>query len=134
MTLTIRIDNPCVEKKSFCVNCNSHFMRVRPSVRSAVVSKRFRRDLKDQETVKSTVRDILNCAHLEFHEMHKFEKNIAGNLIFRAKKDKTHVVYAVDRNMRMIFVRAMKSFAQYKKFLEDEREILRIIERTHSRD
>jgi len=134
MALTIKIDNPCVKKKSFCVNCNSHFMRVRPSIRSVVMSKRFMRDLKDQERAKSIVRSILDCAHLEFHEMHKFERNIAGNLIFRAKKDKTHVVYGVDKNLRMIFLRAMKSFAQYKKLLENEREILRIIGRTRSVD
>jgi hypothetical protein len=79
----------------------------------------------------SIVKDVLDCSHLEFHELHKFEKNIDGNLIFRAKKEKTHIVYGVDKNMRIVFLRAMKNFTQYKKFLEDKKEILRMIARTH---
>ncbi len=102
-------------------------MRVSPSIGSVVVSKRFIRDLKDREMVNSVIRSILDCSHLEFHELHKFEKNIDGNLIFRAKKGKMHIVYGVDKNMGMIFMRAIKNFAQYKRFLEQEREILRMI-------
>jgi len=109
-------------------------MKVRPSIRSVVVSRRFVRDLKDRELVDSIIKSILDCSHLEFHELHKFEKNIDGNLIFRAKKEKTHIIYGVDKRMRVIFLRAIKNFAQYKKFLEDKREILRLIGRTHSVD
>ena len=134
MDLNIRVDNPCIERKDFCINCNSHFMKVRPSIRSVVVSRRFVRDLKDRELVDSIIKSILDCSHLEFHELHKFEKNIDGNLIFRAKKEKTHIIYGVDKLMRVIFLRAIKNFAQYKKFLEDKREILRLIGRTHSVD
>lgn len=131
MDLNLRVENPCIERKDFCLNCNSHFMKVRPSIRTVAVSRRFIKDLKDQEMANSIIKDVLDCSHLEFHELHKFEKNIDGNLIFRAKKEKTHIVYGVDRNMRIVFLRAMKNFTQYKKFLEDEKEMLRMITRTH---
>ena len=105
-------------------------MKVRPSIKTIAVSKRFIRDLKDQETVNSIIRNILDCPHLEFHELHKFEKNINGNLIFRAKKEKTHIVYGIDNQMRIVFLRALKNFSQYKKFLESKKEILRMIAHT----
>jgi hypothetical protein len=128
----IDIGNPCTERKAFCINCNSHFMAVRPSIESVAVSKRFMRDLKDQEKANSSVRNILDCSHLEFHELHKFEKNIKGNLIFRAKKERMHIVYSVDKRMRMVFLRAIKNFTEYKKFLRDRREITRLITSTHA--
>ena len=127
MAINIRVNNPCTEKRDFCINCNSHFMKVRPSIRSVAVSRRFMRDLKDQEKADSIIRNILDCSHLEFHELHKFEKNINGNLIFRAKKEKLHVVYGVDKKMKMVFLRAIKNFTEYKKFLENKKEILRTI-------
>ncbi|MDH5451105.1 MAG: hypothetical protein OEX77_09480 [Candidatus Bathyarchaeota archaeon] len=130
MNLNVAIDNPCTEKKNFCINCNSHFMAVRPSLKSVAVSKRFVKDLKDQKKVGSIIRNILDCARLEFHELHKFERNIDGNLIFRARKEKLHIVYGIDKAMRIIFLRAIKNFTEYKKFLEDRKEILRMIVRT----
>ena len=127
----MRIDNPCIERKDFCINCNSHFMKARPSIKTVAVSRRFVRDLKDRKIVKSIIKNVLDCSHLEFHELHKFERNVDGNLIFRAKKEKRHIVYGIDKNMRIVFLRAIKNFTQYKKFLEDKREILRMIGRRH---
>lgn len=121
--------NPCLERKDFCINCNSHFMMVRPSIRSVAVSRRFVRDVKDDEKMVSIIKNILDCAHLEFHELHKFERNIAGNLIFRAKKGETHIVYGVDKRMRIVFLRAIKNFTEYKKFLGNKKEMLRLIAR-----
>ncbi len=108
-------------------------MSVRSSINTVVVSKRFLRDLKDQEKAHSIVQDVLDCSHLELHELHKFERNIDGNLIFRAKKGQMHIVYGVDKRIRIVFLRAIKNFAQYKKFLENKKEILRIIARTRNR-
>jgi len=107
-------------------------MKIRPSIRTVTVSRRFIRDLKDRELADSIARNILDCSHLEFHELHKFEGNIDGNLIFRARKGKMHIVYGVDKRMRMIFLRAIKNFTQYKKFLEDKREIVKLIGRIPS--
>jgi len=128
----MKVDNPCTERKDFCINCNSHFMKVRPSIKTVAVSRRFIRDLKDREMAKSIIENILDCSSLEFHELHKYERNVDGNLLFRAKKEKIHVIYGVDKRMRIVFLRAMKNFAQYKKFLEDKKEILRMIARTHA--
>ena len=121
------LKNPCSVKKEFCVNCHSHFMNVRPHIKSAIVTKRFVRDLKDADTVQAIVRDVLDCSSADFVELHKFEEHIEGNMIFRAKKEGIHVVYCVDKNMRIIFLRAFRSFKEYGKFLENKKEILNLI-------
>jgi mRNA-degrading endonuclease RelE of RelBE toxin-antitoxin system len=107
-------------------------MTVRPSIRSVAISRHFARDLKDEEKVTSIVKDVLDCSHLEFHELHKFERNVGGNLIFRAKREKLHIVYGVDKELRIIFLRAIKNFTEYKKFLMDKKEIMKLIISTHA--
>jgi mRNA-degrading endonuclease RelE of RelBE toxin-antitoxin system len=105
-------------------------MTIRPSLRNVVVSRRFVRDLKDKEKTKSLVNDVLDCSNLEFSELHKFEKNIGGNLIFRARKGNLHLVYGVNRKMSIIFLRAISNFTEYKKFLGNRKQILKMI--THA--
>ena len=129
MGINIKLENPCAERKDFCINCHSHFMAIRPSIKSVVVSKHFMRDLKGEEKINSIIKNILDCSHLEFNELHKFEENIRGNLIFRAKKEDTHIVYCIDRTMKIIFLRAIKNFTEYKKFLDDKKQITKMIER-----
>jgi hypothetical protein len=102
-------------------------MRVRPSIKSGAISKRFVRDLKDEEKVTSIIKNVLDCSHLEFHELHKFERNISGNLFFRAKKENLHIVYGVDKRLRIVFLRAIRNFTEYKNFLGNRREMLRIM-------
>ena len=104
-------------------------MAVRPLIRNAVVHKKFFRDMgKDKNRVDSVVRMILDCANLEFHELHKFEKNVAGNLVFRAKKEGTHFVYCVNKKKieTMLFLRAISNFAEYKRLLDNEVQIKRM--------
>jgi hypothetical protein len=127
MSARFKIENPCQQKKAFCINCHSEFIMVRPAIKEVIVTKHFARDLKDKEA-DSLVKDILDCSNLEFIELHKFEENIDGNLIFRAKKGQTHFVYFVDKKMRIIFLRAFKNFTEYKKFLDDRKGMKRIIE------
>lgn len=131
MCLSTEIDNPCLERKDFCLNCSSHFRTIRPSIRSVAVSRRFLTDVRDEEELKSIIEDVLDCSGLEFHELHKFERNIDGNLIFRAKKEHWHIVYCVDKELRIIFLRALSNFAQYKRFLESKKEILNMLSRVH---
>jgi hypothetical protein len=59
--------------------------------------------------------------------MHKFEENIDGTLVFRAKKEGVHMVYCVDKQMRVIFLRAFTNYSEYGKFLEDKREIRKMV-------
>ena len=127
MNIKIEIDNPCIEKKGFCINCNNQFMTIRPFLRNVVVSRRFVRDLKDKEKIKSLVNDILDCSNLEFSELHKFEMNVDGNLIFRARKKNLHLVYGVNKKMSIIFLRAIGNFTEYKKFLGNRKQILKTI-------
>ena len=119
--------NPCAEQKEHCLNCHSHFMAVRPHIKSIVVTKRFFRDLRDKEKAKAVVRDVLDCSNADFYELHKFEKHVNGCMIFRAKTEGMHIVYCVDKNMRIIFMRVFKNFKEYEKFLEDKREISKLI-------
>ena len=119
--------NPCVEQKDHCINCHSHFMAVRPHITSVVVTKRFFKDLKDDEIAKSIVRDVLDCFNADFNELHKFEEHMDGCMIFRARKDRMHIVYCVDKNMRIIFLRVFKNYKEYAKFLEDKKEISKLV-------
>ncbi len=119
--------NPCIVKGDHCVNCHSHFMNIRPLIKAAVVTRHFVKDLKDEAEMKSIVNDILDCSNVDFYELHKFEENIDGNLIFRAKKEGIHIVYSVDKKMRLVFLRAFRNYSEYGKFLEDKREIRKMI-------
>ncbi len=104
-------------------------MSVRPLIKSIAVSKHFIRDLKNDEEINSIIKSILDCSHLDFNELHKFEEHINGNLIFRAKKGHLHIVYCVNKKMRIIFfLRAIKHFSKYKRFLENKKQIKRMIE------
>ncbi len=102
-------------------------MAVRPHIKSVVVTKHFLKDLKDLEEAKSIVRDVLDCSNADFYELHKFEEHVNGSMIFRAKKEGMHIIYCVDKNMRIIFMRVFKNFKEYEKFLEDKREISKLI-------
>jgi hypothetical protein len=128
MSARFSIENPCQQKKAFCINCHGEFKTIRPLIKEVIVTKHFVRDLKNKEEADSVVKDILDCSNLEFTEMHKFEEHIGGNLVFRAKKGQTHFVYFVDKRMRIIFLRAFKNFNEYKKFLDDRRRMRRMIE------
>lgn len=127
MKLNIKLENICNQRTDFCDRCESEFMKIRPYLKGVVISKHFIRDIKSQEEINSIIQEILDCSHLEFNELHKFEENIHGNLIFRAKRRNTHIVYAVDKNMNIIFMRAIKNFTEYKKFLEDKKGIRKMI-------
>lgn len=128
MNNDIKLDNVCAERKNFCMNCNSHFMKVRPMIKGVLVSKHFVKDFKDEEKMNSIIKNILDCSHMEFNELHKFEENINGNLIFRAKKENLHIVYCVDNKFRILFLKAIKNFDEYKKFIENRKEIVMMIE------
>jgi len=102
-------------------------MTVRPLIKMVVVSKHFTRDLKDEDEASSVIEEILDCSDVGFNELHKFEENIGGNLVFRAKKGSMHIVYGVDNEMRIIFLREFKNYNEYGKFLDDKREIRKMM-------
>jgi hypothetical protein len=116
--------NACAEQKEFCVNCRSHFLALRPRIKEVVVTKRFLKDLREAEETETIVQEILDCSEVNFTELHKFEENVDGNLVFRAKKEDKHFVYCVDKNTRLIFLRVFKNFKEYGKFLEDKKTII----------
>lgn len=106
-----------------CVNCRDHFSQLRPHIKEVAVTKHFLRDAPDFD-----VKQVVDCRHQYFTHLHKFEETVGGHHIFRAMQDGTHIVYAVDRGHRLIFLRAFRNFKQYEKFLEDKKKILHLIE------
>jgi hypothetical protein len=102
-------------------------MAVRPVLTGVVVSKHFLRDVESRKAAESVVGNILDCSNVDFAELHKFEMDVDGNMIFRAKKDHVHIVYCVDKKLRIIFLRAFKNYNTYARFLNDKKEIRRII-------
>jgi len=102
-------------------------MNIRPLIKAAIVTKRFMKDLKNEEEAKTIVNEVLDCSNIDYYELHKFEENIDGYLIFRAKKKGIHIVYCLDKEMQLVFLRAFKNYKEYGKFLEDKREIIKLI-------
>jgi hypothetical protein len=119
--------NTCDERKSFSDEC-SHFMELRPLIKEVVVTKHFIREMKDEEKMASLIKEILECSHIESNELHKFEEKIGDISVFRAKKHDVHNVYCVDKDFRIIFLRSIKNYEDYKKFLENRREIETMVE------
>jgi len=98
-------------------------MTIRPLIKNAVVHKKFFKDLgKDKDKVDLIIKMILDCTNLEFHELHKFEKNVDGNLVFRAKREETHCVYCVNKKKAetLLFLRAISNFNKYKRLRANE--------------
>jgi mRNA-degrading endonuclease RelE of RelBE toxin-antitoxin system len=117
----------CASERPQCLNCHNQFLALRPLLAGVVVSKRFARDLKDNEKAFKVVADVLDCSNLNYGEMHKYETKIEGSLIFRAKQEGVHMVYAIDDQLRLVFLRAFRNFTEYGKFLGNRQEIKRLI-------
>jgi len=113
---------PCPNKTIKCINCHEYFEEVRPLIKEVIVSHHFKRDAPDFDTNL-----IVDCQHEFFTRLHKLEEKIDGNHIFRAVKDGVHIVYAVDVNHRLIFLRAFKNFEEYEKFLSNSKKIKEMI-------
>jgi hypothetical protein len=123
--MRFEISTPCFAETAMCHNCSSRFMQFRPNVRTAILTKHFLHDM-GEEKAKFMVQNILDCNHEAFAELHKFEENVNGYHVFRAKHDKSHVVYSISGNM-IIFLRAFDNFTEYRHFLSNKGEIERAI-------
>ncbi len=126
MNVEIRPVNPCAAEKNFCVNCHSHFMTLRPNIRSVLILSHFLKDFEHEQEAKSVVEDVLNCANTDFNELHKFEENLNGVMVFRAKKKGVHIVYVIDKSLRLIFLRAFRNYSDYSRFLSDKQRIMKM--------
>jgi len=104
--------------------CNSHFKQLQPSIKEFRVSKHFKHDIDNADEI---IKNILSCEHTCFTELHKFEKKIGDISVFRAKIDGVHIVYAIQGKKVIFFLRALKNFMEYTKFLENEKEIKKMI-------
>lgn len=111
------------DKTERCANCHDHYQQLRPLVKEIIVSKQFTRDAPDFD-----VNAVVDCRHEAFTHLHKFEETIDGNHIFRALQHKTHIVYCIDKNHRLVFLRAFHNFGLYKRFLDDKRQLKALME------
>lgn len=103
--------------------CNSHFANLEPSLSGYKVSKHLIRELDNYQEV---IEKILAGKTAYFTELHKFEEKIGDLSIFRAKINKIHIVYAVNKEKNVLFLRAFKNFNLYEKFLESKKDIKKI--------
>jgi hypothetical protein len=106
-----------------CVGCQSHFQHLRPQITEVLATKHFRRDAPDFDTSL-----VVDCRYQHFTILHRLEENIRGNHVFRALHNHRHIVYAVDKKHRLIFLRAFYNFKQYEKFLDNKKRILDMIQ------
>ncbi len=112
------------KKTERCINCNSHYKRLRPLVKEIIVCRQFKKDLPGFNPSY-----ILECKHIYKNKSHKFEAILEGNHIFRALKNQTHIVYVIDQKHRLILLRAFENFNAYQNFLNDKKKILEMIKR-----
>ena len=105
------------------LNCHSQYQELRPLITEIIVTDHFSRDLPDFDTAL-----VVDGQHEAFRHLHKFEENIEGHHVFRALQHHTHIVYCIDKQHRLIFLRAFKNFKEYKKFLDHKKELLHFIE------
>jgi hypothetical protein len=96
----------------------NHFDNFESKIKEVLVSKRFQKDADNFD-----ISLITDSQHEHFTRLHKFEKHVRGNNIFRAVKDEIHYVYAIDKKFRLIFLRVFKNFKKYEKYLGDEKLI-----------
>ena len=119
--------NSCSTARAECLNCHGQFLAIRPLLTGIVVTRQFSKDFRSPQEAEANVAAIMECSNVDFYEMHKLEANIDGNLIFRAKREGVHMVYAVDKQLRVVFLRAFRNYSEYGKFLEDKQEIKKMI-------
>jgi hypothetical protein len=105
--------------------CNSHFKNLRPSISEYKVSSHMAKNLDNPQ---EAIDKIMNCEDVCSSEIHKFEEKIGDLTIFRAKIDGIHIVYAVNKEKILFFLRAFRNFSHYGKFLEDKKEIRKMVE------
>jgi hypothetical protein len=127
MAIDIKVNNSCDMESKFCPECNSHFLKLRPLVKDAIITRHFTKDVKDETEAENIVKSVLDCSHIDFTELHKFEENVDGIMLFRAKKDERHIVYCI-HGSRIIFLRSIRNFEEYKKFIDDRKGIKRMVE------
>ncbi len=73
---------------------------------------------------------VLSCKDLYSNKLHKFEGSIKGVHIFRALVDGLHLVYAIDGDHRLIFLRAFSNFSAYMRYLGKKKKILADVKST----
>jgi len=106
---------------------HEHFMNFCGSINQVMYTTHFLKDIKHKPFLKDIDKQIVNPNACGFTELHKFEERIEGVDLFRAKKKGVHIVYGITETKDLIFLRAIKSFMEYEKFLSNKKLIKEII-------
>lgn len=118
-----RFEFKCPTNVERCANCNKLFKKLRPQVKEIRISKRFIRDYPNLN-----IQPVIECDYRHSKKLHKFEFSIDGHHVFRALIGKTHLIYAIDKDLRLIFLRAFDNMAVYNKFLKEKKKLATMIE------
>ncbi|MDD5111315.1 MAG: hypothetical protein PHG85_02080 [Candidatus Altiarchaeota archaeon] len=113
----------CPTADAGCLGCQSHFQQLRPNITEVLASKHFLHDAPDFD-----ISLVTDCRHQHFTILHRLEETIQGNHIFRALHNHQHIVYAVDKRHRLIFLRAFDNMKAYERFLDDKKKLVEMIE------
>ena len=92
-------------------------MQLSSQVKDFKISSHFERDIKTKKEREEIVKKILSCENIEHEQLHKFEMSVGNNKIFRAKINGVHIVYYINKEKELIFLRAIKNFQEYENFL-----------------
>jgi hypothetical protein len=112
----------CSKKNVRCVNCSEHFQKLRPLITDTILSKHF---LKDFPGFDHSV--VIGCSQEHSAKLHKYERKIGENYIFRALVEGVHVTYAIDESHRLVFLRAFRNYKEYLRFLGDDASVIKAI-------
>jgi hypothetical protein len=123
MNKILRLNLECPADSERCLNCNDIFKMLKPQVKEVIVSKHFIKDYPN-----FNIKPIIDCDHRYSKKLHKFEFKTEGSHVFRALIGKTHILYVVDRDFRLIFLRGFDNFLEYGKFLGNKKKLATIIQ------
>ena len=104
-----------------------HFHELFPFVKEISFSSHFEKDMKSQGLVNFDAKKIFSQEFNDFTRLHKFEEKIGEHYIFRALHTGKHLVYSIDKNGKVVFLRAFSNFKEYEKFLGDKKRIGEIL-------
>jgi mRNA-degrading endonuclease RelE of RelBE toxin-antitoxin system len=102
-----------------------HFHELFPFVKEISFSSHFEKDMGSLDGFDP--KKIFSHEFEDFTRLHKFEEKIGEHYIFRALHEGKHIVYSIDRNGSVVFLRAFSNFKEYGKFLGDKKKIGEIL-------
>ena len=102
-----------------------HFHELVPFVKEISFSSHFEKDMGSLDGFDPKA--IFKSEFEDFTRLHKFEEKVGDNYIFRALHNHKHILYSIDKQGNVLFLRAFSNFKEYCKFLGDKKKIGEIL-------